>query len=430
MGRAFKKIGVVADDVTGSNDIGIMFAKSNLRAHIFNHDKVKDAFEPADVVIIDTDSRFDKPQDAYKKVYEATQFLKNQGTVQYYKKTCSVFRGNIGPEFDAMLDALNEDFAVVVLGFPKNGRVTVDGVHYVHGKLLEESEFRNDPMNPMRESNLVHILQKQTKRKVGSVNYTCIEKGSQYLKEKLLSMRREYNYVILDVRSQDDLKTIAKAVQDFKIICGASAIAEETAAYFDTGFPKEADANIPDKNKGILIMAGSLMPQTKAQIEKGKRAGITVETLNTLKLFDEREREEEINRLFYKACMTINKGLDIIIHAANEDSMVLETKKIGMKSGFSEVETARVVSGSLAFLAKKVIESTGQRRVVIAGGDTSAGFCEAMGIRGMRVFNEIQSGLPSCITLQGQPKLLVLKSGSFGNEEFFIEAINHLKNNL
>ena len=43
------------------------------------------------------------------------------GYHQFRKKTCSVFRGNIGAEFDAMLEALGLEFAVIVLGFPRAG---------------------------------------------------------------------------------------------------------------------------------------------------------------------------------------------------------------------------------------------------------------------------------------------------------------------
>ena len=76
-----------------------------------------------------------------------------------------------------MLDALNEDFAGVVVGFPKNGRQTIDGIHYVRGVKLEESEFRNDPVHPMDRSSLVELLASQTKQRVGLVRYTVVGQG-------------------------------------------------------------------------------------------------------------------------------------------------------------------------------------------------------------------------------------------------------------
>src|SRR5690242_17646742 len=156
------KMGVVADDITGSNDIGIMFAKHDYltRVYSFREDTPsfvtsKNNLNTPDILILDTNSRLDPPQLAYDKVFAATHELQQAGCRQFHNKTCSVFRGNIGVEFDAMLDALGLEFAVVVLGFPKNGRTTVDGIHYVHGKRLEDSEFRRDPIHPMLRSDLV-----------------------------------------------------------------------------------------------------------------------------------------------------------------------------------------------------------------------------------------------------------------------------------
>ncbi|HKY54321.1 MAG TPA: four-carbon acid sugar kinase family protein, partial [Anaerolineales bacterium] len=113
-------------------------------------ERAKEEISTPDILILDTNSRLDPPEVAYRKVFAATRELRQAGCRQFHNKTCSVFRGNIGAEFDAMLDALRLDFAVVVLGFPKNGRATVDGIHYVHGKKLEDSEFRHDPIHPMR----------------------------------------------------------------------------------------------------------------------------------------------------------------------------------------------------------------------------------------------------------------------------------------
>src|SRR5688572_22184279 len=195
------KMGVVADDVTGSNDIGIMFAKSDYLTHIYSFKE--DAFSFAarkedmgapDILILDTNSRLDPPDVAYDKVFAATCELQQAGCRQFHKKTCSVFRGNIGAEFDAMLDALQLEFAVVVLGFPKNGRTTRNGIHYVHGKRLEDSEFRHDPIHPMRRSDLVGILQSQTKRKVALLTHVVVDQGAKVLRDEIQKMRAECQY--------------------------------------------------------------------------------------------------------------------------------------------------------------------------------------------------------------------------------------------
>ncbi|MFO7321974.1 MAG: hypothetical protein DIU68_009590 [Chloroflexota bacterium] len=40
---------------------------------------------------------------------------------------------------------------------------------------------------------------------------------------------------------------------------------------------------------------------------------------------------------------------------------------------------------------------------------------------------EIQPGLPSCLSLNGPPVLLVLKTGGFGSPEFFERAPERFK---
>ena len=177
-----------------------------------------------DVLILNTNSRLDDRETAYQKVRQTTRRLQARGCRLFFNKTCSVFRGNIGAEFDAMLDELGEEFAVVVLGFPKNGRITREGIHYVWGVPLAESEFRCDPMHPMRESNLVKILGSQTRRKVGLIDYRVVDAGPAALSRALEESRAKYNYVILDVTGQDSLVSIAQAVQDKYVLCGSSAL--------------------------------------------------------------------------------------------------------------------------------------------------------------------------------------------------------------
>ena len=428
------KMGVVADDVTGSNDIGIMFAKSDYLTHIYSFEAASSFAVPGenlsapDILILDTNSRLDPPQVAYDKVFAATRELQGAGCRQFHNKTCSVFRGNIGAEFEAMLDALGLDFAVVVLGFPKNGRTTMDGIHYVHGKKLEDSEFRRDPIHPMRRSDLVGILQSQTKRKVALVRHTVIDRGANALREEIQRMRAQCQYLILDVPDQPALATIARAVHDEPVLCGSSAIAEELPAVW--GAPQarvQLHALPPLQEIGILIVAGSLMPQTAAQIEHLRQKGAPCFVLDTSRLFDSAEREAEIPRLCTSIVGDLRIGKNSIFQSPNDSHALEFTAQAGMVHSVSKTEVSRRVSETLAEVTARVLAETGQNRLIVAGGETSAAVCARLGINGMRVWKEIQPGLPSCVSLNDPPRMLVLKSGSFGKPDFFERALEHLK---
>ncbi|MBM7564038.1 four-carbon acid sugar kinase family protein [Paenibacillus sacheonensis] len=462
-------IGIVADDITGANDIGIMYAKAGLRTDVYPLDSwnpaAADAADRPDVLVIDTNSRLDSPEIAYRKVAAATRELREAGCDRFVNKTCSVFRGNIGPEFDAMLDTLGASFAVVVLGFPKNGRTTLGGVHYVHGKLLEESEFRRDPVHPMTESNLVSILRKQTKRPVALVPIETIEQGPAALRAEIDRMRSECAYLILDVRDQRSLRIIAEAAQDEPILCGSSALSEESAvllagkglagngetageaarndgkseALGESDAPANAigsrsgeavrsgEASPKSAEGGVLCAAGSLMPQTAAQVAYAKRSGIAAFELDSLVLLRPSEKESHLALLIEQASAELRAGRDVLLHASNDPEKVAETKRIAKTLGSGNTDISRDVSEALSSVVAAVAERAGARKLLVAGGETSAAVCAALGVAGLRLLREIEPGLPSCLALGGEPYRLVLKSGSFGSEPFFVKAIAHLK---
>lgn len=424
------KIGVVADDITGANDIGSMFANGGYRVHVYAWDRF-DASSPTlealDVCIIDTNSRLDSPELAYRKVFAATEQLQAVGCPRFFNKTCSVFRGNVGAEFDAMLDALHEHFAVVVLGFPKNGRLTRDGIHYVHGQRLEESPFRQDPIHPMTQSRLEDILQSQTQRSVGSISHSVIAQGSRVLPEHVEAMRERSDYLIFDVAEQATLATIAEAVGDERVLCGSSALAEELPAVWGPSEAQGRDDALPlADGAGILTVAGSLTPQTAAQIEYMVMSGTPRVAVDTMCLFDQKKRQAEIERVVAQLLQPILAGEHALVHAANDPAVVSSTRELGQRYGKSMTEVARLVTETLAEIVAQTLHETGVRRLVVAGGETSAAVCRRMGIGGLRIWKEIQPGLPSCVSLTDPPLLLVLKSGSFGTPDFLEQAVNHL----
>ena len=95
-----------------------------------------------------------------------------------------------------------------------------------------------------------------------------------------------------------------------------------------------------------------------------------------------------------------------------------------MAYSVSRTESSRLVSQTLAEVMARVLADTGQNRLVVAGGETSAAVCARLGIDGIRVWKD---GLPSCVPLKDPPRMLVLKSGSFDKPDFFERAIAHLK---
>ena len=406
---------VIADDITGANDIGIMYAKAGLDTAVYSYNMLDGSEKIENTVsIIDTNSRFLSSDMAYRKVYDALKYFEGKEVKQYFNKQCSVFRGNIGAEFDAMLDCVGEENGLIVLGFPDNGRTTIHGIHYVHGVELAASQFSKDPVHPMTESNLVSILQKQTKRKVGLISYETYEQQTKMFKAYVQEQKKRYNYLIFDVRDNHDLKYLAQAFQDERIICGSSAIGRYLGRLY------------AERENRVLSIAGSLTKQTKAQIRYLKEHGYPVIELNTYRLFQQGERKRELNRILKEYTALHEKTRLVMICSMHEEEQVAETKRIASEHGISNIQVSGLVSEMLGEIALQIERTFHVTRYIICGGDTSAAFCSKLSITGMKIDREIQPGLPSCISLKPPYYHLVLKSGSFGNKNFVEEAMNFI----
>lgn len=431
---------VIADDVTGAGDIGIMYAKAGLRTMVYDgKDKQGQEYVPCDVLVIDTDSRLCRAEEAYARVYRKVKQVSRMGATQYINKQCSVFRGNIGAEFDAMLDALQEAFAVVVLGFPDNGRTTLHGIHYVGGVPLAESQFRNDPVHPMTKSSLREILQEQTRRRVDNIWYEVYDGGPQAVRQAVEEKRKDGGYCIMDVRDNRDLQLLAEALQGEKILCGSSALSEYLARLQTSDFAggrKEngggTDCTCPSCMDAagtgkVLGLAGSLMPQTAAQTEYMRERGYQVLTLDTRLLLEPEQRRRECERILEAAKKAYQEEDFVMIRTAQDPDVVKETKSLGQQRGIGNVEVSVTVSGTLSEIARHMIETQNIRGILVCGGDTSASICGHLGIRGMQVLEEIETGLPLCESVGLPHYRLVLKSGSFGSREFVERALQILR---
>ena len=83
-----------------------------------------------------------------------------------------------------------------------------------------------------------------------------------------------------------------------------------------------------------------------------------------------------------------------------------------------------VLSGTLCRLVE-----AGARQVIVAGGESSGACVQALDIQALRVGSAISPGVPWCHgrTASGHELHLALKSGNFGNADFFQSAFKHLQ---
>jgi uncharacterized protein YgbK (DUF1537 family) len=151
-------LGCIADDFTGATDLANMLVRSGMRTVQSIGVPTSGTAIDADALIVALKSRTISPAGAIAQSLAALEWLRRQGCRQFMFKYCSTFdstdQGNIGPVADALLDVLEDDFAIACPAFPENGRAIFRGHLFVGSVLLNESGMQDHPLTPMTDPNL------------------------------------------------------------------------------------------------------------------------------------------------------------------------------------------------------------------------------------------------------------------------------------
>ena len=145
---------VLADDLTGALEVGAIFAGSGFDAIVTTRPAPDVAPE---VLIADTETRHCTPSDAFDRIIGlVTEFGVTPELL--YKKTDSTLRGNIGPELAALSTLFPEWRIAYAPAHPEQGRVVIDGIVYVNGVPVTESDFARDCLNPVFTSSVRELV--------------------------------------------------------------------------------------------------------------------------------------------------------------------------------------------------------------------------------------------------------------------------------
>lgn len=157
------ELAIIADDLTGATDSGVQFARRGFDTQVVLHAEEVSAIERnSEIIVLDTDSRAVAAGEAYERTRLAALQVARMGFKHVYKKLDSTLRGNLGAEIDAVADAIPVDCIIVAPAYPKIGRTTRNGIHYVNDVRIDRTETAKDPKSPVAEADLVKLLASQS----------------------------------------------------------------------------------------------------------------------------------------------------------------------------------------------------------------------------------------------------------------------------
>ena len=299
--------------------------------------------------------------------------------------------------------------------FPENGRSIFMGNLFVGQQPLAESPMKDHPLTPMRDSNLMRLLEPQVTKPVGLADRLTVAQGADALVARLASLKEQgVAHVIVDAVANADLDIIAKACRNMPLMTGGSAVAMPLPALYLADGTLSADvARVlePQLDEGTIILSGSCSAMTNKQVAEYISRDVPSYQLDPQTLAENGAQPA----LDWLAQQDLDAA-PLIYATADPDSVRASQAKLGVAVA-GEIVEATLSACALA------ARDRGARRVIVAGGETSGAVTKALGVTQLDIGAEIAPGVPWTYCQSGGHQIaLTLKSGNFGDATFFCDA--------
>lgn len=418
-------LGCIADDFTGGTDLADTLCRRGMRAiQLIGPPSEALSIPEADAIVIALKSRTIPAMEAVGLSLDALRWLRKAGARQFLFKYCSTFdstpAGNIGPVADALLNELGQETTIACPAYPENGRTVYQGHLFVGDGLLSESPMRHHPITPMTDSDLVRLLSAQTQGRVGLIPYAVVSQGPEAIRQAYERLRVDgFRYAVVDALTERHLEDLAIAFADLTLLTGASGIAVGLPGNFRRlGLLHNLDltSQLPNVDGYSAIISGSCSAATLAQVTAVKDSwpAFYVDPITLA------AGENVEDRVLSWAEAHINDGPLLIYSSAPPNDVARIQRDLGGDYASQLVEHA------LANIAQHLI-ALGVRKMIVAGGETAGAVVQALGIRWLQIGPQIDPGVPWTFSLSGSPLALVLKSGNFGTQDFFVKALEMVR---
>lgn len=413
------QLGVIADDFTGATDIASFLVRNGMPTVQLNGAPTHGAPVNSDAVVISLKTRSCPTEEAISQSLNALHWLQDQGCQQFYFKYCSTFdstaAGNIGPVLDALLAALQETQTVISPALPINERTVYQGYLFVGNQLLNESGMRHHPVTPMDDAHLGRLIERQGRGKAGLVAYPTVDQGPEAVAAELSALADSaVRYIVLDALNEQHLLTQGIALRQMKLVSGGSGLAIGLARDWAQRHGAQRDssrAGMPVPGPAV-VLSGSCSLMTNAQVT-AYRAMAPARAVDLSACF------ENLSAYVDTLCNWVDEHraapLAPMIYATTEPETLQRIQhEYGNKASSERIEQL------FAALAA-ALKAKGFSRFIVAGGETSSIVAQTLGVEAFHIGPVISPGVP-WVRDTRQPLSLALKSGNFGDTQFFARA--------
>lgn len=403
---------IIADDFTGSNDTGVQLKRRGYSTKVWLY-KMNECKGDQYSVVIDTESRTIPKEKAYMNVKTALSEIQFSDYKHVIKKVDSTLRGNISLEIKAVDEAYHPDYIIFAPALPDMGRTTLQGIHYINGMRLTDTELAGDPKNPVNNDCLKDILSE-------AYSETICQVSLEQLKNRDMAFDKARIFCF-DAVKNEDLRDIISAVMDTKkriLWVGTAGIVDNLMKVERRTFP-------------VLASIASVSSLTIRQVKYCEKQGNKIVLLPIHKLLN---NEVDVTQFINEATASLKKGKDtLIMPTSSYDKNDLQLSvEVGEKLGKSLSEVGTYVQNIIGMVTKEILSQTEVSGLFVTGGDTALGVLTQIQAKGSEILSEIEIGIPMMRVIGGKFDGLkvVTKAGAFGNEASIEFAIRKLKEEL
>jgi len=434
---------VIADDLTGAADTGVQFlpvCRPMVLVDYRRLGRIGTESAPQGLAVF-TSSRALPAGDARRRTFDTGRAVRDLRPGRVYKKIDSGLRGNIGPELEGLMAALNLPFSFIAPAFPDQGRTTAGGIHYLRGIPVAAGEMGRDPLTPVTESSLPDWIAAQTEFPAAHVGLDTLARGDDAAADAVAALlARGVRHVSFDATGPAHLDLIARLGRERfpqALLCGSAGLAQRVVAYYrpkgdvssrpaggasdrpnggasirTEGDASAINASIPcPRPNGLLFVCGSASARLRVQAERlAALCRTALATLDPEVVLQGAAAPEALEH----AAAALAAG-DLVLRLPAPDSR-------------AAVDPQRLVSG-LAEFVLRLAERVRLTGLFLSGGDTALAVLERLDATGVRLERELASGLGYGVLvgglLAGRP--VVTKAGSFGHPDTLVEVYRLLR---
>lgn len=404
--------GYYGDDVTGSVDVLLQFARRGLRGCLFigipAAEELRAAADGYDVVGIAGIARSLAPEPLDDEVRPALEALRALAprVVQY--KACSTAdsspqTGSLGRVIEIARDVFGEAPVPLLFAQPDFGRYTVFGHHFaaesgvVH-RLDRQPTMSRHPSTPMDDSDLVAHLSRQTALPLTGLAWTEYSSAGAVA----VALRDEAAAaVVLDALDDAHLRLLGEALlarsrdQYPLFVLGSGGLSRALAL----ASPASPLAGSAAADGPVLAVSGSRSPQTRYQIEAAQAAGWAVLPLAS----DE--------PTLAQATALLRAGRSVALTSENAPVVADASDPLA------------VIAREATAVIGAVLCAGATDRVLICGGDTSSRVVRALGVSRLSIAANPESNVvvlrAGSTTASVDGIEMLLKGGQVGDEHLF-----------